>query len=761
MNVESQIDISVVIPMYNVASYVKECLDSVVAQNNVKFEIICINDGSTDSTLEIIEKYEKKYSNVRVYSQENRGLSATRNKGIELAQGEYIYFLDGDDKLANKNCFCDLMSQMGSYKLDMLEFDASVFFETEDLRKNSSSYERMYHRDKSYGYYENGIDLFLQLRSDNKYYCSSCIRLYRREFLLANQLSFCENILYEDNIHTLACYMCAKAVMHINLTIMLRRVRNNSITQSPLNFKNFLSYVKVYQEIMRLWNLNNNPVLEEELCKICDDNKETIIDVYFKLTKEERKKISELAPAVRYEIRNIIDNRKKTQDFLFPYYLFFYNDHIMIYGAGKIGKSFYREAKRDNIVNIEGIVDQRGDDASEPDINVYDVGTISKNKDIKWLISIEDRFIAEEARKKLISYGVAPELIFWDGDMYTKRNASRILIEYNKLGRRFFKDNNHRRIFVFEQPEHGNLGDYAISLGEKLFLDTYFKDFEIVWITDAEWRAAGSLLKNIITSDDIIMLNGGGYFGDLWESGRISKELLECFPHNIKIMFPNTMTYKEQKWNDYKSVMNDIQWLRSQDNIFTFWRDIRSFDFLEKYNDLNIYYAPDMALFLEQSVAYKKKNDGPILLCYRHDRERAINQDYELKEIIRQCGKQYVEKDIHLDSYLSLETGHSAVLETIRNMQNYSLILTDRLHAMVMAYLANTPCIATDNLTRKLSGVYPWIKSKSIRIVEDVSEITQSMIMQMILEKEERGQSLVDEFDKLAESIRGIVESSI
>ena len=59
MNVKSQIDISVVIPMYNVASYVKECLDSVVVQNNVKFEIICINDGSTDSTRVIIEKYEK------------------------------------------------------------------------------------------------------------------------------------------------------------------------------------------------------------------------------------------------------------------------------------------------------------------------------------------------------------------------------------------------------------------------------------------------------------------------------------------------------------------------------------------------------------------------------------------------------------------------------------------------------------------------------------------------------------------------------
>lgn len=760
MNVKSQIDISVVIPMYNVASYVKECLDSVVVQNNVKFEIICINDGSTDSTLEIIEKYEKKYSNVRVYSQANRGLSATRNKGIELAQGEYIYFLDGDDKLANKNCFCDLMSQMGSYKLDMLEFDASVFFETEDLRINSSSYERMYHRDKSYGYYENGIDLFLKLRSDNKYYCSSCIRLYRREFLLANQLSFCENILYEDNIHTLACYMCAKAVMHVNLTVMLRRVRNNSITQSPLNFKNFLSYVKVNQEIMRLWNLNNNPVLEEELCKICDDNKETIIDIYHKLTIEERNKLDELEPSLRYEIKSLIDNRRTNQDFLFPYHLFFYDDHIMIYGAGKIGKTFYREAKRDKIVNIEGIVDQRGNNASESDVHVDDISIISKNKNYKWLIAIEDRYIADSVKCFLISAGIAEGQIFWDGNMYAKKSASRALIEYNKFGSRFFKENTRRRIFSFAQPEHGNLGDYAVSLGEKLFLDKYFKEYEVIWVTDAEWIAMGALLKQIVTSDDIILMPGGGYFGDLWESWITYKQLLECFPHNIKILLPNTMTYREQNWYDSKSVKNDIQWLKSQNNIFVFWRDIHSFSFFKKYKDLNVYYAPDMALFLEHSITYQNKKDESILLCYRNDREKIASKEHKIKDIVSGCGLKYEEKDIHLNHYLTLEDGYTAVLETIKKMQDYSLVLTDRLHAMIMSYLAHTPCVATDNLTRKLSGVYPWIKLDSIQIIDNVNKINEQLIKQMISKKEEKRQLLDDEFDKLAKMIHKIIDEN-
>ena len=89
--------ISVIIPVYNVEKYIKECLESVVNQTFTDIEIICINDGSTDNSLSILEEYAKKDSRIKIINQQNSGLSATRNNGIKAAQGEFIGFVDSDD----------------------------------------------------------------------------------------------------------------------------------------------------------------------------------------------------------------------------------------------------------------------------------------------------------------------------------------------------------------------------------------------------------------------------------------------------------------------------------------------------------------------------------------------------------------------------------------------------------------------------------------------------------------------------------------
>ncbi len=89
--------ISVIIPVYNRADYIKRGVDSVLAQKDVNFELILVDDGSTDSSPEIIDEYAKKYSNVIAFHQKNVGVSAARNKGIEICNGDYVFFLDSDD----------------------------------------------------------------------------------------------------------------------------------------------------------------------------------------------------------------------------------------------------------------------------------------------------------------------------------------------------------------------------------------------------------------------------------------------------------------------------------------------------------------------------------------------------------------------------------------------------------------------------------------------------------------------------------------
>ena len=95
--------ISVIVPVYNLAHCITDCIDSIERQTYSNFEIIIIDDGSTDETKNVCEKLTKTYSNIRFISQQNQGISAVRNLGIQESNGEYIAFIDGDDQ--NKKSF--------------------------------------------------------------------------------------------------------------------------------------------------------------------------------------------------------------------------------------------------------------------------------------------------------------------------------------------------------------------------------------------------------------------------------------------------------------------------------------------------------------------------------------------------------------------------------------------------------------------------------------------------------------------------------
>ena len=93
----SNIKISVIVPVYNVENYLSQCLKSIINQTYKNLEIICVNDGSTDKSLMILKEYEKKDKRIKVINQNNKGLAATKNVGMKIATGDYITFVDSDD----------------------------------------------------------------------------------------------------------------------------------------------------------------------------------------------------------------------------------------------------------------------------------------------------------------------------------------------------------------------------------------------------------------------------------------------------------------------------------------------------------------------------------------------------------------------------------------------------------------------------------------------------------------------------------------
>lgn len=125
--------ISVIIPVYNVEKYLRECLDSVITQSVPEKEVLLIDDGSTDSSSEICEEYATRYPYIRVIHKENGGLSSARNKGIEEASGEWIIFLDSDDVWSDKDCLSKLHRYATSLNLDILRFEYQAVNENLDL----------------------------------------------------------------------------------------------------------------------------------------------------------------------------------------------------------------------------------------------------------------------------------------------------------------------------------------------------------------------------------------------------------------------------------------------------------------------------------------------------------------------------------------------------------------------------------------------------------------------------------------------------
>ena len=217
-------DISVIIPVYNVEQYLEQCLDSVVNQNtSLNIEIICINDGSTDNSLEILKAYEKVYPTLKVISQKNQGLSKSRNIGIKHASGTFLTFLDSDDYLTSKTILDELGKIAVKEELDILIADFD--FSYEDQTKN-----KKFTRNVSERRVISGKEFYQAFIETETLMPIACGKLYKTTFLKDNILYFYEGIFHEDEEFTPKAYVLAKRVKYVPKSFFQYRQREGSIT---------------------------------------------------------------------------------------------------------------------------------------------------------------------------------------------------------------------------------------------------------------------------------------------------------------------------------------------------------------------------------------------------------------------------------------------------------------------------------------------------------------------------------------------------
>ena len=241
----SEVKVSIIIPFYNSGQYLRRCLDSAVNQYLDDYEIVCINDGSTDISLSIAVEFTRNYPRLKVISQENRGLSNARNRGMSSALGEYLMFLDADDYL-EANVLAELYETCTLDKLDILDFKINVV--------RNGIIKRMYpEQGRTTGVYEGRTFLTEYIRKHRRQpFVSAWSHLYRREFIAGYGFQFIAGRKYEDLLFTANAYIKARAVKYLDLPVYNYVKVEGSITTSGISREHIADLQFMTREISNL-----------------------------------------------------------------------------------------------------------------------------------------------------------------------------------------------------------------------------------------------------------------------------------------------------------------------------------------------------------------------------------------------------------------------------------------------------------------------------------------------------------------------------
>ena len=435
-----EIKISIIIPVYNTEVYLRRCMDSVCGQTLRELQIICVDDGSTDGSLCILEEYAKRDSRVQILHHEHTGNGAggVRNMGLRYAVGEYVLLLDSDDyfelDLAEKTYI-----KAKTVDADIVLFDARIISDNEKPKSASIIVDRMIPEKEVFSREDCKKTIF-QITSGMAW-----SRLWRRKFIEENRIRFLDIKLYEDGFFSYTAMAMAKKIVVLREKLVNYRLfRENSLT-SGLDANPY--YSKVFFEMLKKYLVENNIYgdLQESYCQLMFshymaklkkiDTYENFEKIYYALQNGAIKEVADFYESVidrEGMLNNVIVKRKMIVDdihkleperflfkrfceldsniIIFPEKLVSKNENIVLYGAGVIGKNFFMQNMAYRYCNIVGWIDRDYERKGYPICSPKDILHMIFDKVI---IAIEDENIANNIRMDLIKLGVNEDKILW------------------------------------------------------------------------------------------------------------------------------------------------------------------------------------------------------------------------------------------------------------------------------------------------------------------------------------------------------------
>ena len=299
--------------------------------------------------------------------------------------------------------------------------------------------------------------------------------------------------------------------------------------------------------------------------------------------------------------------------------------------------------------------------------------------------------------------------------------------------------NNYKRnIVVFLGADYGNLGDVAITESQILFLKEHFPDSNIVEIPISKTFYMFKSVKKNLKKGDIITLIGGGHISDLYEGIEQQRRfIIKKMKDYIIISFPQTIYFTDTRQGE-KSKRKTINIYKKHPRLYLCAREKKSYQFLkDNFNESKIFLVPDIVLSKTIPISEQRGKREGIILCIRRDKESALSNS-NIKEIIKSIGEEnftFTDTQINKNK-MSLDLRRKELRKIIDLFLKSQLIITDRLHGMILSAITNTPCLAIDNKNGKVSGVYNlWLKKVDFIELVRPSDITINKINQLCHKK--------------------------
>lgn len=354
---KEDIQISVIIPIYNADRFLEKCLNSVLRQRNISFEVICVDDASSDGSVDMVKRYAASDERiVLIESDKNRGQAYARNMGMNVAKGEYIYFMDSDDWLSTDEAFEGIYKAVDNDGIDLLVFNAGCEYEiAKEVQCNDMLHFKGLREDIIY----NGQEFVCECLKNHSFRSAVWQQFWNRKFLLEKSLCFDERTHpYEDALFTFQGMLQCIRVKYIEKEYYTYLWRETSSSHVKYHMQYLRAACICYCESLKF--LQNYPITSE-VSKYVGGylnmykrliNKNLINIVNLKIAIQNIDGLSEFEKIILQQIMNERFSYVRSALTYEQYKQLSMAGKVIIYGLGGVGKDVYVMLRNYGINNV-------------------------------------------------------------------------------------------------------------------------------------------------------------------------------------------------------------------------------------------------------------------------------------------------------------------------------------------------------------------------------------------------------------------------